>query len=53
VGVDWSKAVVVACTGIVSVFLALGILNVAVSAAGYIFRQFEKRQMEKAGSSSK
>ncbi|MDD3654178.1 MAG: hypothetical protein PHO01_08360 [Desulfotomaculaceae bacterium] len=47
--VDWGKAVLVACTGLVSVFLGLGILNIAVGVSGYFFRQSEKRQMEKAG----
>jgi len=45
---DWTKALTVAVTGIVSVFLALGILNLAVSLTGYLFRQGERRQAEKA-----
>jgi len=50
--VDWGKAVLVACTGVISVFLALGILSIALGASGYYFRQSEKRQMEKAGAGS-
>ncbi len=47
-GMDWEKALIVAATGIVSVFLALGILNLAVSFSGYLFRLAEKRRAEKS-----
>jgi succinate dehydrogenase hydrophobic anchor subunit len=41
--VDCEKAITVAITGIISVFLALGILNITVSLSGYFFRiWFEK-----------
>ncbi|MFZ5645286.1 MAG: hypothetical protein ACOY46_17070 [Bacillota bacterium] len=44
---DWDKALVVAITGIISVFLALGILNAAVSFSGYLFKLAAKKQAEK------
>ncbi|MCL6610412.1 MAG: hypothetical protein K6T66_02600 [Peptococcaceae bacterium] len=44
---DWEKAFEVATTGLISVFLALGILNLVVSAAGSLFRLAEKKQAEK------
>jgi len=50
--VDWGKSLVVAYTGIVSVFLALGILSLAVSISGYFFKQIEKSKMKKVKSSS-
>lgn len=49
---DWEKAFTVAVTGVVSVFLALGILNVAVSLSGYFFQQAAKKQAEKSGAGS-
>ncbi|MDD3654173.1 MAG: hypothetical protein PHO01_08335 [Desulfotomaculaceae bacterium] len=48
--VDWGRALLVALTGIVSVFLGLGILDIAVTISGYIFGQSEKRKKEKANS---
>ncbi|MFZ5597797.1 MAG: hypothetical protein ACOY31_12390 [Bacillota bacterium] len=44
---DWDKAVVVATTGVISVFLALGILNAAVSFSGYLFKLAAKKEAEK------
>ena len=44
---DWDKASVVAITGIISVFLALGILNATVSLSGYLFGLAAKKQTEK------
>lgn len=44
---DWTKALMVTVTGVISVFLALGILNLTVSLAGYLFRQAAKKQSEK------
>ncbi|SHJ39570.1 OadG family transporter subunit [Desulfofundulus thermosubterraneus] len=35
--IDWTNAVVVAISGIVSVFLALGILSAVVSFSGWLF----------------
>lgn len=46
--VDWEKAFTVAVTGVISVFLALGILNVVVSFSGYLFQQAAKKQTEKS-----
>lgn len=46
--IDWSKAISVAVSGIVSVFLALGILQIAVTVSGYVISQSQKRQKEKA-----
>ncbi|MHB8157096.1 MAG: hypothetical protein ACYDEQ_06845 [Desulfocucumaceae bacterium] len=43
---DWERAAVVAFTGILSVFLALGILNAAVSFSGYLFKLAAKKQAE-------
>ncbi|MFZ5632190.1 MAG: OadG family protein [Bacillota bacterium] len=45
---DWEKAFTVAITGIISVFLALGILNLAVSFSGYLFKLAAKREAEKS-----
>ncbi len=39
---DWMKIFGVAATGIISVFLALGILNLAVSFTGYLFKKAAK-----------
>ena len=39
---DWTKVFGVAATGIISVFLALGVLNLAVSFTGYLFKQASK-----------
>lgn len=46
--IEWSKAISVAISGIVSVFLALGILQIAVTVSGYVISQAQKRQAEKA-----
>ncbi len=35
--IDWTNALVVAVSGIVSVFLALGILSAAVGVSGWLF----------------
>ncbi|MBE3587027.1 MAG: OadG family protein [Thermoanaerobacteraceae bacterium] len=45
--VDWYQALSVAITGIVSVFLALGILSAVVWLAGYLFARAELRQKQK------
>ena len=47
---DWDKASVVAITGIISVFLALGILNAAVSLSGYLFKMAAKKQAQESKS---
>ncbi|HBV97306.1 MAG TPA: hypothetical protein DEF36_09695 [Desulfotomaculum sp.] len=49
---DWDKASVVAITGILSVFLALGILSAAVSLSGYLFNLAAKKQAEKQKASA-
>ena len=41
--VDWTSAAVIALTGIISVFLVLGILNLAITATGVIFKKVEAR----------
>jgi hypothetical protein len=46
--IDWSNAASVAVSGIVSVFLALGILQMSVIATGYVVSQVNKKQSEKA-----
>ncbi|HHW44047.1 hypothetical protein GFC01_00645 [Desulfofundulus thermobenzoicus] len=45
--VDWYQALTVAITGIVSVFLALGILSAVVGLAGRLFAQADLRQKQK------
>ncbi len=42
--VDWTSAGVVALTGIISVFLVLGILNVAVAITGTVFQKIAARE---------
>ncbi len=44
---DWTSAVVVALTGIISVFLVLGLLNLAVTVTGIIFQRMEKTKLTK------
>lgn len=41
--VDWTSAGVVALTGIISVFLVMGVLNLAVSITGMIFEKSAAR----------
>ncbi len=36
---EWTKAFSVAIIGVVSVFLALGVLSLAVGLSGYLFRR--------------
>lgn len=42
--VDWTSAGVVALTGIISVFLVLGILNVAVAITGTVSQKIAARE---------
>jgi hypothetical protein len=39
---DWDKIISVAATGIISVFLALGILSMVVGITGYLFNRSVK-----------
>ncbi|GBF35264.1 hypothetical protein DCCM_4387 [Desulfocucumis palustris] len=50
--VEWSKALSVATSGIVSVFLALGILQITITISGYSFSQAQKRKAAKIKSST-
>jgi len=50
--IDWSSAAEVATTGIVSVFLVLGILNIAVYLAGIYFSSRDKAEERGRGASS-
>lgn len=43
--IDWSNATSVAVSGIVSVFLALGILQMTVSFSGYVIYQAQKKKL--------
>lgn len=46
--VDWTSAGVVALTGIISVFLVLGILNLAVTVTGMVFEKSAARNKAKS-----
>jgi Na+-transporting methylmalonyl-CoA/oxaloacetate decarboxylase gamma subunit len=46
--VDWLNALTIAVTGIVSVFLVLGILSIVVSLSGRYFIRKEKEQPEQS-----
>lgn len=43
--IDWTSALVVAISGIVSVFLALGILSAAVSFCGWLFATSARKKV--------
>ncbi|MFZ5650811.1 MAG: OadG family protein [Bacillota bacterium] len=45
---EWAKVFSVAFTGILSVFLGLGILSLAVGLTGYIFEQSAKRKAKES-----
>lgn len=45
---DWAKVFSVAFTGILSVFLALGILSLAVGLTGYLFKQSANRKAKES-----
>lgn len=49
---DWAKVFSVAFTGILSVFLGLGILSLAVGLTGYLFEQSAKRKAKESSTSS-
>ncbi|OPX90054.1 MAG: hypothetical protein A4E53_01269 [Pelotomaculum sp. PtaB.Bin104] len=49
VAVDWTQAVLVALTGVISVFLALGILSLAVGVTGHLLGQSRKGQWGESG----
>ena len=46
--VDWTQAVTVAVTGVISVFLALAILQIAITISGRIIGWLQKRQTKKS-----